>query len=204
MLEEQYGDARNAVSERIEVTTAAPEPLEVVRAASEGHFDSDRQLLLDHQTRNRVPGYQVWTPLMLDSGGLLMVNRGWVAANPDRSQLPDVQVDDRHRRVEGFWRPLPRPGYVLESDPCRDIGFPRAVSYPSADQLQCIFRAAVANGVLLLDPADADGFIREWTLPNPVPPARHYGYAAQWFAFAATLLFLFFWLNLKKKDFPQP
>lgn len=175
-----------------------PEMLMTTRAAANGRYDERRQLLLDNQTRARVPGYRVWTPLQLADGGWLIVDRGWVAANPDRGVLPAIDVSTAPRRVQGHWRPLPQPGLRLATKPCEATGFPRVMSYPTQDDLACVLGAPVAAGVLLLDAAETDGYVREWTLPNPVPPARHYGYAAQWFAFAATLLFLFLKLNLRR------
>ena len=170
----------------------------VVRARASGRYVADRQLLLDNQPRERVPGYRVWTVLDTDTG-MIVVDRGWVAADPDRSSLPDTTVSSEMRSVSGFWRALPEPGLRLEVDHCSGQAWPRVVNYPTHAELQCILGGPVQPGLLLLDAAEADGFVREWTLPNPLPPSRHYGYAAQWFALAATLLFLFFKLNFKPR-----
>ena len=186
------------------VTDLAKDPprgdaLATHRVRVEGRFDPARQVLLDNQTLDQVPGYRVWTPLQrADGGPRLMVDRGWVAANPDRTKLPAIDVATEPREVIGFWRPLPEPGLRLASDPCAASGFPRVASYPTQAQLACVLGVPVADGVLLLDADRPDGYVREWTLPNPVPPARHYAYAAQWFAFAATLLFLFVKYSLKR------
>lgn len=182
----------------LNLETPAPELLATSEAVARGVYDPQRQLLLDNQTRDRVPGYRVWTPLKLEGQGWLIVDRGWVAADPDRSRLPPLDVGDAIREVRGYWRPLPEPGLRLDADPCAATGFPRVLSYPTREQLECVMGAPVVGGVLLLDPAEPDGFVREWSLPNPVPPARHYAYAAQWFAFAATLLFLFVKFSLKR------
>jgi len=168
------------------------------RGAARGAYDPARQILLDNQPRDHVPGYHVWTPLRLADGSWLVVNRGWVAANPDRRQLPSIEVGAQVREVSGFWRPLPQPALRLATDPCSSSEFPRVASYPTHEQLTCILGGRVADGVLLLDEGAADGYVREWTMPNPVPPSRHYAYAAQWFAFAATLLFLFFKFGFRR------
>ena len=168
------------------------------RGSARGTFDPARQILLDNQPREHVPGYRVWTPMRLPDGGWLIVDRGWVAADPDRRRLPSIEVGAGPREVAGYWRPLPRPGLRLSTDPCASTDFPRVASYPTREQLACILDGTVADGVLLLDAGAPDGYVREWTLPNPVPPARHYAYAAQWFAFAATLLFLFFKFGFRR------
>lgn len=178
--------------------TPTPDALAAPRARAAGTYDATRQLLLDHQTRDRVPGYRVWTPLRMGDGAWLMVDRGWVAADPDRRRLPDVGMSSSESRVvHGHWRPLPEPGLRLATPACAPGSFPRVLSYPTAEELECLLGAPVARGLLLLDPAEPEGYVREWEMPNPVPPERHYAYAAQWSALAATLLFLFIKLNLK-------
>ena len=198
-LQQEFDQSDRKAVLDLSVETSSPDALSVQPDVAKGHYMAHSQLLLDHQTRNRVPGYHVWTPMRLDRGGVLMVNRGWVAASPDRHQMPDIAIDGGERQVRGLWRPLPRPGFELSAEPCAEEGFPRAVSYPTIEQLACIYQSPVSDGVLLLAEDESDGYAREWRLPNPVPPSRHYGYAAQWFAFAATLLFLFIKLNFKAK-----
>jgi surfeit locus 1 family protein len=166
-----------------------------------GRYLIDHQLLLDNQGNDGRPGYHVWTPLQLDDGSLLMVDRGWVAEDGDRSQLPAIAVDDSARSVAGLWRPLPRPGMRLAADACAGTNWPRVVQYPVADDLRCLYAdrgVAPLAGLLLLDPAEADGYVRDWRINAAIPPQRHYAYAAQWYAFAATLLFLFVKLNLRR------
>lgn len=173
-----------------------------VKARGRGRYLPERQILLDNQPRQRVPGYRVWTPLRLDTGALVVIDRGWVAADPDRRVLPDTgTLEAEPREVSGYWRPFPEPGLRLDgADPCAvtDAAFPRVLSFPTRQTVSCVLGEAVLPGLLLLAEDHPDGFVREWTQPNPVPPARHYAYAAQWYAFAATLLFLFVKLNLRR------
>lgn len=196
-LQSAFDEATTDARVNLRLDTPTPDVGATVSAQAQGRYAPDRQLLLDNQPRERVPGYRVWTPLQIP-GGWLIVDRGWVAADADRRRLPSIDVDDAPRTVRGYWRPLPAPGLRLDSQPCREDSFPRVVSYPTAEQLSCVLGAPVANGVLLLDAAEPEGFVREWTTPNPVPPSRHYAYAAQWFAFAATLLVLFVKFSLKR------
>lgn len=172
--------------------TAAP------RGRARGTFDSDRLLLLDNQTHDRRPGYHVWSPLALDDGAWLIVNRGWIAQNPDRRQLPVIPAPGGAQTLAGYWRPLPKPGLDLQVNNCEDGSWPRVVQYPTVQDLRCLLGGEVANGVLLLESAQADGLMRDWHMPTALPPERHYAYAAQWYAFAATLLVLFVVLNLKR------
>jgi surfeit locus 1 family protein len=51
--------------------------------------------------------------------------------------------------------------------------------------------------VMLLDPAEGGGFVRDW--PRELPKeGMHLGYAIQWFAFAVIALVIWLRLSLAK------
>ena len=81
-----------------------------------GRYDADRQVLLDNMVYKGRVGYQVLTPLRTGNKAVL-VNRGWIAADSDRSRVPTLAVDDQQRPVRGRLNLLPRPGLRLESPP---------------------------------------------------------------------------------------
>lgn len=171
-----------------------------VRAQAQGHYDVAHQVLLDNQTHEQTPGYHVWTPLRLTDGGVLLVNRGWLPANPDRSVLPELPTPKGEVAVRGLWRALPEPGLRL-AHATTETEFPAVLTYPDRAQLRQRLGFDVSAGILLLDPGVDGGFVRDWQSTFVgFPPSRHYAYAAQWFALCATLLFLFIKFNLKKSD----
>lgn len=179
--------------------TPAPSRRGAQPAQARGAYEPQRQLRLDNQSHARQPGYRVWTPLRLsaeDGGGLVMVDRGW----RPRTQLDEaLSVDAGPRTLRGLWRPLPEPGLRLGDSACAAApAWPLTVQYPTAAELACLYGEPVADGLLLLDPAEPEGYVREWSPVREVPASRHYGYAAQWFAFSATLLFFYIKLNLKR------
>lgn len=181
--------------------TSAGEEQRAPHVSARGVYQSQRQLLLDNQGNEGRPGYRVWTPMRLTDGALLIVDRGWVAQDGDRNRLPAIDVNDVTREVRGLWRPLPQPGMRFAADACAGTSWPRVVQYPTASDLRCLYGdlgAPPLDGLLLLDPDQDDGFVRDWRVNASVPPQRHYAYAAQWYAFAATLLFLFVKLNLRR------
>ncbi|TXH02553.1 MAG: SURF1 family protein [Nevskiaceae bacterium] len=169
-----------------------------LRVRATGHYEAQRQLLLDNQSSHQRPGFQVWTPLRLDSGALVVVNRGWIPLT-GRAHPPSPPAPEGTVQVEGYWRALGRAGLRNAEGGCqRAVAFPQIVNYPDAADLACLYGEPLADGELLLAPEAPGGFVREWHFDNGFPPERHYGYAAQWFALAATLLFLFIKLNLKR------
>lgn len=172
-----------------------------------GEYRDDRQILLDNQVRRERVGYRVWTPLQLGDGRLVLVDRGWVPAGQDRTRLPNppAPVDGKagesakELTIRGIWRGLPEPGLRLAAPgACEQTGWPRVLNYPSYEQVACQYAEPVVNGLLLLDENAPGGFARDWN-DLGLPPARHYGYAAQWYALALTLAVLFVALNLTRK-----
>lgn len=57
--------------------------LEYHKAVATGHYLPEQELLIRSQVFAGRAGYHVLTPLRLDGGGILMVNRGWVPLEMD-------------------------------------------------------------------------------------------------------------------------
>lgn len=170
-----------------------------VAASAQGTYLADRQMLLDNQSSRGRPGYQVWTPMRLAAGGLILVDRGWIGLNRDPRILPQPAAPQGEAAVRGLWRALPRPGLRLAHPQIRSgQAFPAVVEYPTPADVATLLDEPVAPGVLLLAPDQPGGFVRDWNPGGEFPPARHYGYAVQWFALALTLLVIFVRMNLKR------
>src|SRR5690554_968276 len=61
------------------------------RVEVEGEFVPAAMVLLDNRIHNGVAGYHVIMPLRVPGSSMhVLVNRGWIAAGPDRSRLPEV------------------------------------------------------------------------------------------------------------------
>ena len=160
-----------------------------------GRFIPNRSLLQDSQVHEGKVGYHLWTAIET-TRGLVLVNRGWLASQPDRGHLPAFATPLEPQKLRGLWRPLPEPGLRLGEDNCDRSLWPRVVQYPRLEELECLLQAPVANGLLLLAPDQSGGYVREW-LSGVMPPAKHYGYALQWFALALALTIIFIWVNTR-------
>ena len=176
----------------LDAGTPAPPPLTLQRASATGVYVADRQLLQQGQSRAQRPGVHVWTPLALPDGGLLLVNRGWIADAAASLAPPPGEVT-----VHGFWRTLPEPGLRLgdASSHCpAEKRFPMPVLYPAAADIACLLGRPALPGLLLLDAAEPGGFLREWG-DTGVSPERHYGYAFQWYMLGLAAIVLFVLVN---------
>lgn len=159
-----------------------------------GTYDADHQVLLDNMSYRGRPGYQVLTPLLTPDGEVL-VNRGWVPANGDRMILPDVRVSVTPREVTGRIERLPSPGIRLASSaPAAGAAWPRLLLFPTSTeisaQLAIVRRTDLRDYQILLDGNDPDGYLRDWH-PGGMDPARHLGYAVQWFGLALTVVVIY-------------
>jgi surfeit locus 1 family protein len=167
------------------------------RLRARGRYDPARQFLLDNMTRDGQAGFRVLTPLALEDGRVLLVDRGFVPGSGDRSRLPDIAVQDTPREVAGRADSLPRPGIELEAPPA--TGWPRIVSFPRIEEIGDALGRRVFPQVLLLDADQPDGYARAWT-PATAGPDRHVGYAVQWFGFAAVTAILWVLLSFRTKE----
>ena len=158
-----------------------------------GQYDPARQILLDNVTSGGQNGYQILTPF-ITSEKTVMVNRGWVKADPDRSRLPDVEVDAEPRVIIGRLNRFPLPGMRLDPADTSQDAWPRRLLFPTREQIADNLGYAVANYQLLLDPLADDGYLREWKAVE-IGPERNIGYAVQWFGLAALTLCIYFWLG---------
>ena len=172
-----------------------------VPVALEGHYQPEHQFLLDNVSHAGQPGYEVLTPFALDGGQTILVNRGWVAFTGYRDRLPDISFADRATvRISGRLADLPAAGLASgRAAPPSDAAWPKLTSFPTHAELEAVLRQRIAQKILLLDPREPDGYVREWTPPG-LPPDRHFSYAIQWWGFAVVLLVLYFGLNFRKVE----
>jgi surfeit locus 1 family protein len=166
-----------------------------------GHYDDSRQVLIDNMFDNEKVGYFVITPFALDSGGWVLVNRGWVAPGQTRHDLPAVPVAGDSRRIRGRADHLPAAGIQMGQRAALSPPFPVVASFPTRDEITQLLKEpqwTAATDVILLDAGEADGYARHWAPPG-FPPMRHIGYAVQWFGLAAALFVIYLVTNIKRR-----
>ena len=167
----------------------------------EGRYEAARQVLLDNQSRQGRPGYELLTPLRLADGSLLLVNRGWLPFSGYRDRLPDVSMPDSSASavvLTGRLDRLPTAGLASgRAPPPLEGAWPRVTTFPTTTELAAVYGEPLHDAVLLLDAAAGPGFLRDWQPPG-VSPDRNFSYAVQWWAFAILALVLFAVLTLKR------
>lgn len=200
MIEQTYRGTKPPVELSAQLPAAAePGLLRHRRALARGRYLSDRQYLLDNRTHEGVAGYHVLTPLRLEgSRVLVLVNRGWVPVGADRTRLPDVAVGSQVVSELGLITAPPGSGLALGPAGYADGGWPRVIQRVDLERMRAQLDAPLLPFVLRLSSASAHGYVREWQSFTDLSPERHLGYAVQWFAMAAALLGLCFFVSLRR------
>ncbi|MCC7463810.1 MAG: SURF1 family protein [Gammaproteobacteria bacterium] len=171
--------------------------------ALRGRYDVRHQFLLDNINRGPQAGYEVLTPLQLQDGRWLLVNRGWLPlVAGGRERLPDIGfAADAERTVRGRLDQLPVTALSAGRMPPAVTGaWPRLTSFPRTAELALALGHALEPRQLLLAAGEPDGYRRDWRSAGAViGPERHLAYAVQWWGLALLALVLFVVMNLRSR-----
>ena len=167
------------------------------RVRANGTLDALHQFLLDNRSYRGTAGYEVLTPLLRSGAATLLVDRGWVPFTGSRRALPDVSVPAGAAvSLTGRLSALPSGGLALGHAAPADGPWPKVTSFPDIGELSAAYGAPLEPRILLLDPEQAGGYVRDWQPPG-IAPLRHFSYAIQWWSFAALTVFLWGLLTLR-------
>ena len=201
-IEEQYRERGD------EAVRALPERVDDIEAwrfrkvRINGTPFSGKQFLLDNQVRNKQAGYNVLTPMTLDDGRVILVDRGWVPlVGGTREQLPQIDISpETQYTIEGrFYAPFGDP--VSLGDPqIKASRWPIVIPYMDFALMKNLLRTSVEPFAIRMSPSQSQpkGYLREW--PSiAFSSTKHLGYAVQWFALSLTVLILLIALNTKRR-----
>jgi surfeit locus 1 family protein len=183
----------NWQSRRADEKRVAATELEKKRVSLRGVFRAELSVLLDNKIRNHRIGYEVITPLRLESGNAgehVLVNRGWIEAGRTRDVLPAVSTPSGEVRIEGV---------ALER-------LPRLLNLPDKGKVrQSLDIEAFARETgLRLQPrvieqhsSVDDGLLRDWPRPD-AGAEKNAAYSFQWYSLAALAIVLAIVLSFRK------
>lgn len=159
-----------------------------------GHWDDRHTVYLENRQMQGKPGFYVVTPLMLDDGSAVVVQRGWQPRDPsDRTRVQPP--------------PESAPPHVITARIAPSIArlfeFDSSVSGPIRQNLDLqAFSSEIGRPLkpfVLIQESSADqvpdGLARQWPEPS-AGVHKHYGYAFQWFALSTLTIVLYVWFQI--------
>ena len=165
------------------------------RVTVRGRFEPRYGVFIDNRIYHGVAGYHVVTPLSIGSGKrYVLVNRGWVAGNPDRTRLPDVRTPEGNVEITGL-ATTPSRRFLELSD---QVTEGKVWQNLTLERYGKAFPLALQPVVVQQESPLEDGLVREWDPPN-LGVDMHYGYAFQWAALAATLLVIYLVTHVRRR-----
>jgi surfeit locus 1 family protein len=144
------------------------------------------------------PGYWVMTPLALEAGGTIWINRGFIPESARADFAGGGAVESGFATLSGIAKPsesagafTPKPSVASRTEWVRNV--------PRLTELSPDVPAPVAPVYLDL-PATASGALPQGGETVVNFPNNHFGYALTWFGFAIlTPIMLFFWLRRERQ-----
>lgn len=168
------------------------------RVELQGRWHPEATVFLENRQMLGRPGFFVVTPLVLDDGTAVLVQRGWLPRDPvDRTKVSSPALAAGTVQISGRIAPPPARLYEFDgtaSGPIRQnldvVSFGREFRL----ELRPLSVLQTAPQTAPQTPAE-DSLLRDW----PAPAAdvhKHHGYAAQWFALSALTIVLYAWFQL--------
>ncbi|WP_034995903.1 SURF1 family protein [Beijerinckia mobilis] len=173
-----------------------------------GSFLPGRDRLVFRGSANTVaagmgPGYLVMTPFALESGGIVIVNRGFVPVAARNDALLPEQVSPTPTTLTGLMRPPePRNPFTPQDQPEKGEFFTRDPEEIAAS----MHLTEAAPFTIDLDPLPPEAAAKApWPHPGTTEihfPNNHLSYALTWFGLAigmVLVLYAYAWKERKSK-----
>ena len=163
------------------------------RVQLQGEWLNDQTVFLDNRAHHGRVGFWVMTPLRVQAGQVVWVQRGWVERDSlDPRKLPQLAPPVHGSPVHG--RIAPPLSQIFELGSAQQGTNPspiRANLDPA--QMQSLVQDNVLALVVQTGP-EGDGLRRDWFQVG-VSADKNRAYAFQWFALSALLAFLYLWFQ---------
>ena len=181
------------------VTLVKANDLEFRAIHVRGEWLAEKSIYIDNKILDGVVGYYLVTPLRIGTSEMyVLVVRGWVAAPPLRSELPDVATSTGTVEITGIAR-MPT-GRFLELSNQVEQG--RVWQNLTIERFHDWSNIALQPTVIYQQNASDDKLVRVSVAPEAagLNADRHRGYALTWFGLALVTFVLALAAKLKSKQ----
>lgn len=155
-------------------------------------FTPKRYVLLDNRLRDGKFGYEVVAFVEVDQLAVAL-NLGWVRGDPSRQVLPDIVLPDGVQTVRGRLYQPSGDAFMLGENllPARLPGVVQQLTLLAwRDDLNTMLNQPMFPLEIRVGEFEPVAFDATWAVVNQTP-AKHQGYAVQWFTMAAALALAF-------------
>ncbi len=169
------------------------------RVEVRGEFVPQHTVFVDNRIQQHRPGLHVATPLRIaGSQRYVLVNRGWVAGNRDRSP-PQMDTPAGEQLVQGIAvayseRYLELSTQVAEGPIRQNLVFDRYRQETGLD---------LQPFVIQQDSVTGDGLVRVWSRPD-LGRNTHLAYAFQWYALSFAIFIYYLVTHVKRRPAAKP
>ncbi|MFH8986199.1 SURF1 family cytochrome oxidase biogenesis protein [Streptomyces varsoviensis] len=158
------------------------------RVTAQGTYDTKDEVVVRQRTSadGRSQGYYVLTPLLLDDGRAVLVNRGWIPADGNLTEFPKVPAAPAGKvSVLGRLKEDETSGYSGIKD---KKGLPprQVMLINSGEQAKNVHRPLLSGYIELISP-HAKGQPELVPAPDHSEIGPHMAYAIQWWLFTAAV-----------------
>lgn len=193
-LAESAAQRRAAEPRMLAELPETAEELAYRRVILEGEFIPGRDFLLDNRIFQGKYGVEVLSPFQQVDGTVVLVNRGWMAADPARRSLPQVPVVEGPQRLLGSVYVSPGEAYVLGEIQTGDV-WPRMVQAVDIGAIEQVLGQSLFPYSVRLQADSSAALTVDWQVIN-VSPDKHRAYAVQWFSMAVVLVLIYLWRSI--------
>lgn len=175
-VERAFEVAPAPYAEIFDDTGAIKDDQEWMRITATGEFITDKEVLLRMRPVESTPVFQSLTPFRLDSGELLLVNRGWEPTSP--GDVPNVPAPPRGEvTITGHAR---YNEVFPATEPMFDHGYEQVYGI-NTDQISDITGLDLGQDFIQLTDSST-GVVNAMPMPK-MDRGNHLSYGLQWIAF---------------------
>ena len=161
-----------------------------------GEFLHDKEAFLGPRSHQGQSGLHVMTPLRLQGGATILINRGWV---PNDRREPSTRAEGQRRGevvVQGVLRSLLKQGtWTPEYDAKADLWFWYDIGGIARSR-----DLHLLGGVVQADGRDNPGGLPIGGVAQPALVNNHFQYAITWFSLSGVLLAIFLLAHRRKSS----
>jgi surfeit locus 1 family protein len=202
-LQQRYDAQTREPALRIGAEAVERDGLLFRRVEVRGEFVPQHTVFVDNRMYQHRPGLHVATPLRIaGSQRYVLVNRGWVPGNRDRS-LPQVNTPAGEQVVQGVVvayseRYLELSAEVAEGRIRQNLVLERYRQETGLD-----LQPFVIQQDNTVNDAANDGLVRVWSRPD-LGRNTHLAYAFQWYALSFAIFIYYLVTHVKRRPAAKP